>query len=67
MCRPKGLGFLRLFGLKKGTDSAHFSLESGMVLEGAAPHPPPRIPRSSPPSPGGMGWNLDSFYFLAEY
>ena len=52
MCRPKGLGFLRRFGLKKGTDSVHFSLESGMVLEGAAPHPPPRIPRSSPPLRG---------------
>ena len=38
---PQRVGFLRRFGLKKGTDFAHFSLESGMVLEGAAPHPPP--------------------------
>ena len=49
---PQRVGFLRRFGLKKGTDSAHFSLESGMILEGAAPHPPPGIPRSSPPLRG---------------
>ena len=28
-CRPKGLGFLGRFGLKKGVDFAHFDLESG--------------------------------------
>ena len=27
-------GFLRRFGLKAGTDFAHFGLESGMVFEG---------------------------------
>ena len=34
MCRPKGLGFLRCFGLKTGLDFAQFGLESGMVFEG---------------------------------
>ena len=28
------VGFLRLFGLKTGTDFAHFGLESGIVFEG---------------------------------
>ena len=31
---PKAVGFLGRFGLKTGTDFAHFSLESGMVFEG---------------------------------
>ena len=31
---PFGVGCLRLFGLKTGTDYAHFGLESGMVFEG---------------------------------
>ena len=31
---PHRVGFLRLFGLKTGTDFAHFGLESSMVFEG---------------------------------
>ena len=31
---PHRVGFLRHFGLKKGTHFAHFGLESGMVFEG---------------------------------
>ena len=38
---PQTVGYLRRFGLKKGIEFAHFSLESGMVLEGVAPHPLP--------------------------
>ena len=34
MCRAKGVGFLRRFGLKTGIHFAHFGLESGMVFEG---------------------------------
>ena len=30
---PKGLGFLRRFGLKTCKEFAHFGLESGMVFE----------------------------------
>ena len=30
---PQRVGFLRRFGLKTGTEFAHFSLESGMVFE----------------------------------
>ena len=33
-CRPKGLGFLGRFGLKRGVDFAHFDLELGMVFKG---------------------------------
>ena len=34
MCpSPIGLGFLRRFSLKTGVDFAHFSLESGTVIE----------------------------------
>ena len=35
MCRPKGRGFLDLFGLKTGIHFAHFGLESGVVFEGS--------------------------------
>ena len=35
MCRPKGQGFLRGFGLKACIDFAHFGLESGVVFEGS--------------------------------
>ena len=36
MCRHRGYPwFLRRFGLKIGTDFAHFNLESDMVYEGA--------------------------------
>ena len=31
---PQRVGFLGLFSLKMGIDSAHFDLESGMVFEG---------------------------------
>ena len=31
---PLRVGFLGLFGLKTGTDFAHFGLESGKVFEG---------------------------------
>ena len=31
---PKGVFFLRRFGLKTGIHFAHFGLESGMVFEG---------------------------------
>ena len=34
MCCPKGVWFLRRFGLKAGIDFAHFGLESGMVFKG---------------------------------
>ena len=33
MCRPIGVGFLGLFGLKTGIAFAHVGLESGMVFE----------------------------------
>ena len=33
MCRPIGVRFLRLFGLKTGIAFAHVDLESGMVFE----------------------------------
>ena len=33
MYRPKGLGFLRRFGLKTGIDFAHLGLGLGMVFE----------------------------------
>ena len=33
MCHPKGYWFCRYFGLKKGSDFAHFGLESGMVYK----------------------------------
>ena len=62
---PQRVGFLRRFGLKKGTDSAHFSLESGMILEGAASHPPPGIPRSSPLS-GGYGLKPRQLLFFSR-
>ena len=35
MCRPIGVGFLRLFGLKTGIAFAHVGLESGVVFEGS--------------------------------
>ena len=35
MCRPIGVGFLRLFGLKTGIAFAHVGLESDMVFEGS--------------------------------
>ena len=31
---PQRVGFLRRFGLKMGTDFAHFGLESGMAFKG---------------------------------
>ena len=34
MCPHKGYGFSRLFGLKTGTEFAHFGLETGMVFDG---------------------------------
>ena len=34
MCRPKGYGFLRRFGLKAGIDFTYFGLNSGTVFEG---------------------------------
>ena len=33
---PKGVRFLRRFGLKTGIDFAHFGLEPGMVFKGTA-------------------------------
>ena len=33
MCRPIGVGFFGLFGLKTGIAFAHVGLESGMVFE----------------------------------
>ena len=38
MYRPKGLGFLRRFGLKTGIDFAHLGLELGMVFEETTGH-----------------------------
>ena len=34
MCPHKGYGFSRLFGLKTGTEFAHFGLETGVVFGG---------------------------------
>ena len=35
MCRPIGVGFLRLFGPETGIAFAHIGLESGMAFEGS--------------------------------
>lgn len=57
MCRPEGNGFLRRFGLKKGTHFSHFGLDGigyekghffclkeGHVLENRAAHPHLKFP-----------------------
>ena len=35
MCRPIGVGFFGLFGLKTGIAFAHVDLESSLVFEGS--------------------------------